>query len=136
MQNTSVVRTRLLSFLSCVCFAGAVMVGSVACDRQGNAVVTATNLKLTPANVAKMQKGMTRDQVVALFGQPTNVGEQKSFVVFKKQTVTYIEGKESLSVTYKNDEVDEFHSTVGSTVSTTTSDGQTRQTTTTTTKSE
>ena len=47
-------------------------------------------------------------------------------MVFKKQTVTYVEGKESLSsVTYKNDEVEEFTSTVGATTSTTTtSDGR------------
>lgn len=83
-----------------------------------------------------MQKGMTRTQVVALFGQPTTVEDQKNFVVFKKQTVTYVEGKESLSVTYKNDEVEEFNSTVGSTTSTTTDDGQTKRTTTTTTKSD
>ncbi len=63
-------------------------------------------------------------------------GDVKDFVIFKKQTVTYVEGKESLSVTYKNDEVEEFNSTVGATTSTTTtSDGQTT-TTTTTTKSQ
>ncbi len=112
------------------------MVGTTACDRQGNALVTPTNVKLTPANVAKLQKGMTREQVVALFGEPTTVGEQKNFVLFKKQTVTYVEGKESVSVTYKNDEVEDFNSTVGTTTSTTTSDGQTRTTTTSTTKSE
>lgn len=129
-------KTSFLSLLSCAVLAFAVVVGTAACDKQGNAVVTPTNVKLTPANVAKLQKGMTRDQVVALFGQPTTVGDQKDFVVFKKQTVTYVEGKESLSVTYKNNEVEEFNSTVGSTTSTTTNDGQTKSTTTTTTKSE
>ena len=129
-------KIRLLPLLSCVLLGFAVTVGTVACDKQGNAVVTPTNVKLTPANVAKLQKGMTRDQVVALFGQPSTVGDQKDFVVFKKQTVTYVEGKESLSVTYKNNEVEEFNSTVGSTTSTTTNDGQTKSTTTTTTKSE
>ena len=129
-------KTSYLSLLSCVLLGLAVTVGTTACDKQGNAVVTPTNVKLTPANVAKLQKGMTRDQVVALFGQPTTAGDQKDFVVFKKQTVTYVEGKESLSVTYKNNEVEEINSTVGSTTSTTTNDGQTKSTTTTTTKSE
>ena len=109
------------------------------CDKQGNAVVTPSNIKLTPANIAKLQKGMTRTQVLALFGQPTTSGDVKEYPFFKKQTVTYVEGKQSLSVTYKNDEVDEFNSTVGATTSTTTSsansDGQTT-TTTSTTKSE
>ena len=110
-----------------------------ACDKQGNAIVTPSNSKLTPANVAKMQKGMTRTQVVALFGQPTTIGDVKEYPFFKKQTVTYVEGQQSLSVTYKNDEVEEFNSTVGATVTTTTgnTDGDGKTTTTkSSTKSE
>ena len=114
-----------------------VALGTTACDKQGNPKVTENlNTKITPANVAKLQKGMQRAQVVAIFGQPTDPGEVKDFVVFKKQVATYTEGKESLSVTYKNDEVEEFNSTVGSTTSTTNSDGQNTSTTTTTTKSQ
>ena len=132
-------RTTVLSILSGAAFSCALLTGFTACDKQGNAVVTPSNVKLTPANLAKLQKGMNRTQVVALFGQPTTPGEVKEYPFFKKQTVTYVEGKESLSVTYKNDEVEEFNSTVGSTTSTTTkdtsSDGQTT-TTTSTTKSE
>ena len=129
-------KTNPLSLFAGAVLASAVLLGAAACDKQGNAVVTPSNVKLTPANIAKMQKGMTRSQVVALFGVPTTSGEVKEMVIFKKQTVTYVEGKESLSVTYKNDEVEEFNSTVGSTTATTTDDGQTKSTTTTTTKSE
>ena len=128
----------ILSFAVCLALACASTVGFTACDKQGNAVVTPSNIKLTPANIAKMQKGMTRTQVVALFGEPTASDAVKDFHIFKKQTVTYVEGKQSLSVTYKNDEVEEFNSTVGATTSTTnstSSDGQTT-TTTSTTKSE
>lgn len=125
----------LPSLLCGFALATGTILGVAACDKQGNAVVTPGNVKLTPANIAKLQKGMTRSQVVALFGQPTNPGEVKEFGIFKKQTVTYVEGKESLSVTYKNDEVEEFNSTVGSTKSSTT-DGGTTTTTTSTTKSE
>ncbi len=114
---------RFLSALCCLTLGSATLVGITACDKQGNATITPTNVKLTPANVAKVQKGMTRSQIVALFGEPTTVGDQKDFMVFKKQTVTYTEGKESLSVTYKNDEVEEYNSTVGSTKSNSTSDG-------------
>ena len=126
-------KTRLLPLLGVVVLALGVALGTVACDKQGNAKVTENlNTKITPANVAKLQKGMTRAQVVAIFGQPTEPGEVKDFVVFKKQVATYTEGKESLAVTYKNDEVEEFTSTVGSTRSATTSDGQTTTTTTST----
>ncbi len=126
-------KTRLLPLLGCVTLAFAVTFGTTACDKQGNAKVTENlNTKITPANVAKLQKGMQRAQVIAIFGQPTDPGEVKDFMVFKKQVATYTEGKESLSVTYKNDEVEEFNSTVGSTRSTTNSDGQTTTTTTST----
>ena len=130
-------KTRLLPFLGCAVLAFAVTLATTACDKQGNAKITENlNTKLTPANIAKMQKGMDRTQVVALFGQPTTVGEVKEYPFFKKQTVTYVEGKESLAVTYKNDEVEDFNSTVGATTSTTTTtDGQTT-TTKATTKSE
>ena len=130
-------KNRLLSLAACVTLAGTVTLGFTACDKQGNPKITESlNTKLTPANIAKLQKGMNRTQVVALFGQPTTVGDVENDVIFKKQTVTYVEGKESLSVTYKNDEVENFNSTVGGTTSTTTDDGATKSTTTTTTKSQ
>ena len=129
-------KTSFLSVAFCLALASVSSLMLVGCDKQGNAVVTPSNVKLTPANIAKLQKGMTRTQVVALFGQPTTLGDVKDFAIFKKQTVTYVEGKQSLSVTYKNDEVEEFNSTVGATTTTANStDGQTT-TTTSTTKSE
>ena len=128
-------KDHLTSLLCGLALATGTILGVAACDKQGNAVVTPGNVNLTPANVAKLQKGMDRSQVVALFGQPTTPGEVKEFGIFKKQVATYVEGKESLSVTYKNDEVEEFTSTVGSTRSTSTGGG-TSTTTTSTTKSE
>ena len=128
-------KNRILLLTFCAALGFSVMSGLTACDKQGNAKVTLTNSKLTPANIAKLQKGMNRTQVVALFGQPTTPGEVKEYPFFKKQTATYVEGKESLSVTYKNDEVEDFNSTVGSTTSSSTTDGQTT-TTTTSTKSD
>ena len=130
-------QTRFLSLLGCAVLGLAITVGTAACDKQGNAKITESgNTKITPANVAKLQKGMDRTQVEALFGQPTKTGEVENDVVFKKQTDTWVEGKESLSVTFKNNEVETFNSTVGSTTSTTTDDGQTKTTTTSTTNSQ
>ena len=125
-------KKNFLPLLGAIALSTAVLIGVSACDKQGNAKVTLTNSKLTPANIAKLQKGMDRSQVVALFGQPDKPGEVENDVIFKKQTVTYIEGKDSLSITYKNDEVQSFNSTVGATTSTSSSDGQTTTTTTTT----
>ena len=130
-------KNRLLSLAAGMALAGTVTLGLAACDKQGNPKVTESlNTKLTPANIAKLQKGMNRTQVVALFGPPTSSGDVENDVVFKKQTVTYVEGKESLSVTYKNDEVENFKCKVWGTTESTTDDGTTKSTTTTTTKSQ
>ena len=128
-------KNRLLSLTACIALGSTALLGLAACDKQGNAVVTPGNVKLTPANVAKLSKGMTESQVQALFGAPTTTGETKNFAIFSKHTNTWVEGKESLSVTYKNSEVEEFNSTVGTTTATSTTDGGTQSTTTTTTKS-
>ena len=58
-------KNRLPSLLCCFALAVGAILGMAACDKQGNAVVTPGNVKLTPANVAKLQKGMDRSQVVA-----------------------------------------------------------------------
>ncbi len=138
-------KTHLHTLLGCAVLGLAITLGNVGCDKQGNAVVTPQgNTKVTPANVAKLSKGMNETQVNALFGAPSTTGETKNFGIFSKHTNTWVEGKDSLSVTYKNSEVEEFSSTVGTTTSTTTAtaptdttDGTTKTTTTSTgTKSE
>ncbi len=130
-------KTRLLSLLGCAALGLTVTFGTAGCDKQGNAVVTPQgNTKVTPANVAKLSKGMNETQVNALFGAPTTTGETKNFGIFSKHTNTWVEGKESLSVTYKNSEVEEFSSTVGTTTSTSTSDGDATKTTTTSTSTK
>ena len=130
-------KTRFLSLLGCAAIGLAVSVGTAACDKQGNAKITESgNTKLTPANIAKVSKGMQRAQVVALFGQPTQSGDVENDVVFKKQRVTYVEGKDSLAITYKNDEVEEFSSTVGTTTSTSSGDANGTSTTTSSTSTK
>jgi outer membrane protein assembly factor BamE (lipoprotein component of BamABCDE complex) len=119
--------------ITCLLLSAVALFSLSSCDKGGAPI---TNTRVTAANVAKLSKGMDRTQVEALFGQPTKVGEVENDLVFKKQTDTWVEGKESLSVTYKNNEVETFNSTVGSTTSTTTDDGQTKTTTTSTTNSQ
>ena len=132
-------KKQILSLLGCAAVGLAITVVNTACDKQGNAKVTESgNTKVTPANVAKLSKGMNETQVTALFGAPTTTGETKNFGIFSKHTNTWVEGKESLSVTYKNSEVEEFSSTVGTTTSTAGSDanGTTTTTSSTSTKSD
>ena len=130
-------KNRLLSLLGCATLGLAISLGTTGCDKQGNAVVTPQgNTKVTPANVAKLSKGMNETQVNALFGAPSTTGETKNFGIFSKHTNTWVEGKDSLSVTYKNSEVEEFTSTVGTTTSTSTSDADATKTTTTSTSTK
>ena len=98
------------------------------CDKGGAPV---TNTRITAANVAKIQPGMDRTQVEALLGAPTT-SETKDMIIFKKTTSTYVEGKQSVEVIYKNNQVEEVHSTVGGDA---TSSGSSSTTTTTTTTS-
>ena len=90
------------------------LVGLDACDKAGNPSVPVIKTKLTAENIAKIQPGMTRTQVENLIGPP-NTSETKDFTIFKKTNATYLEGKDSLVVTYKNEEVQEKKSTIGST---------------------
>jgi outer membrane protein assembly factor BamE (lipoprotein component of BamABCDE complex) len=119
-------KKRILPLFGSLALAVAMLVGLNACDRAGNPV-SPIKTKLTADNIAKIQPGMNRTQVEALLGPPTTIGDTKQFAIFTKTTVTYIEGKDSLEVVYKNQEVEEKHSTVGGGETTT-------STTTTTTK--
>ncbi len=104
-------KNRILPLLASVTLALFTLIGLSACDRQGNPV-SPIKTKLTADNIAKIQPGMTRTQVETLLGPPSS-SETKEFPFFKKTNATYIEGKDSLVVTYKNEEVEEKHSTVG-----------------------
>lgn len=104
-------KNRILPLLGSVALAVLMLAGLSACDRNGNPV-TPIKTKLTADNIAKIQPGMTRDQVETLIGPPDKT-DTKDFTIFKKTNATYIEGKDSLVVVYKNQEVEEKHSTVG-----------------------
>ncbi len=87
----------------------AALLSLAGCDKGGAPV---TNTRLTAANIAKIQPGMNRTQVENLLG-PAATSETKDMLVFKKTTSTYTEGKDSVEVIYKNQEVEEVHSTIG-----------------------
>ncbi len=121
-------KTRIRPLFTAVMLSVLVLAGLGACDKNGGSAIPAIKTKLTAENIAKIQPGMTRDQVENLIGPP-NSTDTKDFVVFKKTNATYTEGKDSLVVTYKNQEVEEKHSTTGGG---TTATGSTTTTTTTT----
>jgi outer membrane protein assembly factor BamE (lipoprotein component of BamABCDE complex) len=72
-----------------------------ACDRTNAPVIS----RLTKANVDQVQAGMTKSQVQALLGPPTDV-ETKDLVIYKRTTYRYLDGKVFVNITFKNDELD------------------------------
>ena len=74
--------------------------------------LTACNAKrLTKANVAEVTEGMAKKQVESILGPPTSI-DSKDFVVMKKTTYVYDQGKESVTVVFKDDKVQSKASTL------------------------
>lgn len=88
--------------------AGLLFLGLTGCDRTAAPLVT----RLTKANVDQIQPGMTKAQVQALLGAPTDV-ETKDLLIYKRTTYRYVEGKVFVNITFKNDELDNKQTNIG-----------------------
>jgi outer membrane protein assembly factor BamE (lipoprotein component of BamABCDE complex) len=66
---------------------------------------------LTKANVDEVAEGMSKKQVESILGPPTTV-DTKDFVLLKKTTYIYAQGKESVTVVFKDDKVQSKASTL------------------------
>ena len=67
--------------------------------------------RLTKANVEQVAEGMSKKQVESILGQPTTI-DSKDFVVMKKTTYVYDQGKESVTIVFKDDKVQSKSSTL------------------------
>ena len=68
--------------------------------------------KLTSANYDQITLGMSKAQVQTILGPPTTI-DSKDFVVLKKTTFRYEDGKKFAMITFKNDEVDSKDTNLG-----------------------
>jgi len=66
---------------------------------------------ITKANVDEVADGMSKKQVESILGPPTTV-DTKDFVLLKKTTYIYVQGKESVTVVFKDDKVQSKASTL------------------------
>jgi outer membrane protein assembly factor BamE (lipoprotein component of BamABCDE complex) len=66
---------------------------------------------LTKANVDEVAEGMSKKQVESILGPPTTV-DTKDFVLLKKTTYIYAQGKEAVTVVFKDDKVQSKASTL------------------------
>ena len=87
------------SFVICLL---AVMFAFAACN---------ASKKLTKANVDEVIEGMSKKQVESILGPPTTI-DTKDFVLLKKTIYLYAQGKESVTVIFKDDKVQSKASTL------------------------
>jgi outer membrane protein assembly factor BamE (lipoprotein component of BamABCDE complex) len=66
---------------------------------------------ITKANVDEVVDGMSKKQVESILGPPSTV-DTKDFVLLKKTTYVYAQGKESVTIVFKDDKVQSKASTL------------------------
>src|SRR3954465_1995068 len=67
--------------------------------------------RLTKANGDEVAEGMAKKQVESILGPPTTI-DTKDFVLLKKTTYIYAQGKDSITVIFKDDKVQSKASTL------------------------
>ncbi len=67
--------------------------------------------RLRKANVDQVERGMAKKQVESILGPPTNI-EAKDLLGMKKTTYLYTQGKDSVTVTFRDDKVESKESTL------------------------
>lgn len=66
---------------------------------------------LTKANVDEVTEGMAKKQVESILGPPTSV-DNKDLLLLKKTIYIYNQGKDSITILFKNDKVQSKESTL------------------------
>ncbi len=67
--------------------------------------------RLRKANVDEVEKGMAKKQVESILGPPTTI-DLKDFAALKKTVYIYTQGKDTVTVTFKDDKVELKESTL------------------------
>ena len=74
-------------------------------------VMSCSGKRITKANVDEVTEGMSKKQVESILGPPTSI-DNKDFVVMKKTTYVYRQGKDSVTIVFKDDKVQSKDSTL------------------------
>lgn len=67
--------------------------------------------RITKANVDEVAEGMSKKQVESILGPPTSINNE-DFIIMKKTTYVYRQGKDSVSIVFKDDKVQSKDSTL------------------------
>ena len=89
-------------FLRCACLATLLAFALTSCN---------SAKRLKKANVDEVVDGMSKKQVESILGPPTTT-DTKDFVLLKKTTYVYAQGKDSVTVIFKDDKVQSKASTL------------------------
>ena len=67
--------------------------------------------RLTKANVDEVSEGMSKKQVESILGPPTTI-DNKDYILMKKATYVYRQGKDTVTIVFKDDKVTDKQSTL------------------------
>ena len=67
--------------------------------------------RLTKANVDEVNEGMSKKQVESILGPPTSI-DNKDVIVLKKTIYLYRQGKDTVTIVFKDDKVTDKQSTL------------------------
>jgi hypothetical protein len=73
--------------------------------------ISCVGRRLNKANVDEIAEGMSKKQVESILGPPTNI-DNKDFIVMKKTTYVYRQGKDTVTIVFKDDKVTDKQSTL------------------------
>jgi outer membrane protein assembly factor BamE (lipoprotein component of BamABCDE complex) len=73
--------------------------------------VSCSSKRITRANVDQVTEGMSKKQVESILGPPTSLSTE-DFVIMKKTTYVYRQGKDTVTVVFKDDKVQSKDSTL------------------------
>ncbi len=60
--------------------------------------------RITKANVDEVAEGMSKKQVESILGPPTDI-DNKDFIIMKKTTYVYRQGKDTVTIVFKDEKV-------------------------------
>jgi outer membrane protein assembly factor BamE (lipoprotein component of BamABCDE complex) len=70
-----------------------------------------SNKRITKANVDQVAEGMSKKQVESILGPPTSLTTE-DLVIMKKTTYVYRQGKDTVTIVFKDDKVQSKDSTL------------------------
>ena len=73
--------------------------------------ISCSGKRITKANVDQVTEGMSKKQVESILGPPTSLTAE-DFAIMKKTTYVYRQGKDTVTIVFKDDKVQSKDSTI------------------------